>query len=492
MADINFGLNILPKANNTYTLGNSSYKWNIYANTINGTSVESIINGNSGSSLPSTSSAYNGYVLGTVNGSWAKMKIKSDYINKPDYIANGMISDISVQPIVSELRANRLAFLPASQIIIEKTTDGGVTWEDAEVSDEDKTKLFSELRPNIYLPLVNGERSFLGQLRITFTAKRYDVPENTSETEKYNYWNSTYALGNERYCQLREFYFWLNSSADRLNIKIERAKGTNTSNWEVAFENTDALFSGWSGNDYISMSNSNAWGGNQSYYWNYRITLSPAYNPGESQFNQTYIGSRQGIGEIRAYGPCMWDKPNEYAFSDHLYSFDYQQNAIFPGTVKATNFLVGNNTLPTDIQLNGTSVVSNGVANIPTGYWNRLGVVKPNPDYGCGVDGTGTLCLSHATDAQIKAGTNTYKPIVPSVQHQSIFYGLAKVAGDVTQASSNNTVGTYTTEAQGAIKTMLGIAEVPAVTSADDGKVLRVVNGEWSAVSLPSVSGVSW
>jgi hypothetical protein len=33
---------------------------------------------------------------------------------------------------------------------------------------------------------------------------------------------------------------------------------------------------------------------------------------------------------------------------------------------------------------------------------------------------------------------------------------------------------------------------LPAVTSSDNGKVLRVVNGAWSAVSLPSASGVSF
>ena len=39
---------------------------------------------------------------------------------------------------------------------------------------------------------------------------------------------------------------------------------------------------------------------------------------------------------------------------------------------------------------------------------------------------------------------------------------------------------------------MFGITEIPAATSVNEGKVLRVVNGEWSAVSLPSVSEVSW
>jgi hypothetical protein len=36
------------------------------------------------------------------------------------------------------------------------------------------------------------------------------------------------------------------------------------------------------------------------------------------------------------------------------------------------------------------------------------------------------------------------------------------------------------------------IEAIPAVTSSDNGKVLRVVNGEWAADSLPSASGVSF
>ena len=36
MANMNFGVNILPQTNNTYALGNSSKKWNLYVNQING------------------------------------------------------------------------------------------------------------------------------------------------------------------------------------------------------------------------------------------------------------------------------------------------------------------------------------------------------------------------------------------------------------------------------------------------------------------------
>ena len=69
MSNINFGMNTLPKSNNTYTLGSNEYKWNIFANQINGVNVSTIINGGNG--LPTVTSTDNGKVLRVVNGQWA-------------------------------------------------------------------------------------------------------------------------------------------------------------------------------------------------------------------------------------------------------------------------------------------------------------------------------------------------------------------------------------------------------------------------------------
>ncbi len=113
-----------------------------------------------------------------------------------------------------------------------------------------------------------------------------------------------------------------------------------------------------------------------------------------------------------------------------------------------------------DVQVNGTSILDNGVANVPIATGTNLGVFKPG---GMGITVNplnGEIYTIKATTAQIKAATANYTPIVPSIQHESTFYGLAKAAGS-DMASSSNPVGTYTDAAKVAIQKMLGIYEPP-------------------------------
>ena len=136
---------------------------------------------------------------------------------------------------------------------------------------------------------------------------------------------------------------------------------------------------------------------------------------------------------------------------------DWLGNAYFNGNVRVNCNAdsTGGTMLPTDIQINSTSVVSNGVANIPIAGSN-LGVVKINGNYGITID-NGTLKVLQPADAQIKLGMGPYTFITAAKQSMSVFYGLANAAGDTTQPSSLNQIGTYTNAAKGAIQTMLGI-----------------------------------
>lgn len=124
----------------------------------------------------------------------------------------------------------------------------------------------------------------------------------------------------------------------------------------------------------------------------------------------------------------------------------------------------------TDVQVNGTSVITDGVANVPVAGANRLGAAMvKNPDmYGIGLDSDGNIRTSPPSVANYKAGIATYKPVCVANQHAAAFYGLAKAAGDITQNQSSNDIGTYTHEAQAAIQNMLGIPQTG----------LSVVNGQ--------------
>lgn len=153
-----------------------------------------------------------------------------------------------------------------------------------------------------------------------------------------------------------------------------------------------------------------------------------------------------------------------------------------------------------DIQVNSTSILSNGIANIPIATLSAPGVVMVDEGNGISIsDSSHKLCINYARDAQVKAGTNSYCPITPAKQDKSVFYGLAKAAGDTTQSASSNEVGTYTDDAKSAIQNMLdvpsnddvvtdvqvngtsvlgqdGVANVPIMTSLTEG-IAKLGNG---------------
>ena len=129
---------------------------------------------------------------------------------------------------------------------------------------------------------------------------------------------------------------------------------------------------------------------------------------------------------------------------------------------------VGDTAHVTDVKVNGTSVVTDNVADIPlaTDRTHPGVVAAPSSSQrltaGTGVHVSGgVLCLTSAADNNVKGGASSTMAIVPSNQHLATFYGLAKASGDTTQPASSNAVGTYTDEAKVAIQKMLGLYEAP-------------------------------
>ena len=164
-------------------------------------------------------------------------------------------------------------------------------------------------------------------------------------------------------------------------------------------------------------------------------------------------------------------------------------NAVGTYTANAKSAIQTMLEIPKDIQINNTSIINNGIANIPIASWNILGVVKASADYGLGIltaERAGIAAVQKAETNLIKAGTNIYKPIVPYNQHEAVFYGLAKAAGDSTQSASSNAIGLYTDSAKTAIKNMLAVPKI------DDNEDYDL-NTTWSAKRLSSTTSIySW
>ena len=148
-----------------------------------------------------------------------------------------------------------------------------------------------------------------------------------------------------------------------------------------------------------------------------------------------------------------------------------------------------------DVQVNGTSVVNQGVANVPLANTNNPGVVKVSSTYGTMMYGSNSnvIGIIMASDNDIKSGGASYKAINPGKGGNFSFYGLAKAAGDATQSASSNAVGVYTESAKSAISQMLDAPETvsgttPSITAKPG---VRYVCGECATLTITApASGI--
>lgn len=150
-----------------------------------------------------------------------------------------------------------------------------------------------------------------------------------------------------------------------------------------------------------------------------------------------------------------------------------------------------------DIQIDGMSIVENGVATIPKATDGVAGVARGATGYGTrnivASNGDTIIGIYGVTDAGVKAGDNGLVPLTPLRQHKSVFYGLAKAAGDTTQSASANEVGVYTESAQSAISDMLNapvhVAGTEPVIVAKSG--MRYICSEVESLDFtPSATGI--
>lgn len=145
-----------------------------------------------------------------------------------------------------------------------------------------------------------------------------------------------------------------------------------------------------------------------------------------------------------------------------------------------------------DVQVNGTSVLSNGVANVPIASLTSPGLVELGGALQFISGGGSKAYLNGSSENAIKAGTNGFFAITPLRADACAFYGLAKVAGS-DEKNSALSMGTYTEAAKSAISQMLNAPEtVSGTTPTIVAKAgIRYVCGEVSTLDFtPSATGI--
>ena len=230
--------------------------------------------------------------------------------------------------MMSELSANVMAYPNPAGISVEYSRDGGVTWQDYQATNKQKVDIFTtsgglycgKSEPDGLLATVGY------QLRITIT------PINCG---LYTYLNkiimniSTTGTGN---C-------WCTFSG--LKAK-EVAVGNEDDTYYNTFVNK-AKIDGWTGYNVINFNsictalNTTSPSSANDYY---RLRLIFGYDKTNSS---PYAGLY--IKQLRFFGNGRWNIPSNLATNNHLYTYDWKQNALFPAKVESKeviNFDVNN------------------------------------------------------------------------------------------------------------------------------------------------------
>lgn len=356
----------------------------------NGGTVEKIGAGSAATLSTARTISLSGAVTGTAtsfNGS-SNISIPVTEV-KEKYLSWGGTNKIeTVGPLSCAMSylhsANRLQFAKPAGIDIEYSTDGGTTWVDYEATDAQKVNFVSGLGDVFYLGKVtSGTSSIDNKLRITVRAADCGV-----------------------YTKLRTVLF--NVSTDetpKLSVQIKTAKRMDETN----FTSTIGTYtlSGWNAIPIAGW----AFGGSTTQTSNtgaVQFTIGYASEPAASQYGQ--------VLDMLFFGETYWSYPSEMARSGHLYNWDYQQNAIFPGTVTATKFIGSADSLSTSRSLQ-VNLASTSKASFDGSADASIGV-------------TGVLPIANGGTGGSTVATARTNLAVPGLKSDGTYVGLTLSEGD--------------------------------------------------------------
>lgn len=230
--------------------------------------------------------------------------------------------------MMSELSANIMAFPKHAGISVEYSRDGGVTWQDYGATDEQKVNIFT--RDYAFYcgkSYPDGLLTTVGyQLRITITPAVCDLYTNLNKIIM----NVTTNGAKNCWCTFKG-----------LKSKYV-AEGNEDDTYYDTIVNK-AVIDGWPSYNVLNFNQirtslSTSESSHANYY--YRLRLIFGY---DSIYSSSYPGLF--VTQLRFFGDGRYILPSNLARNNHLYSYDWQQNASFPAKVESkelVNFDVNN------------------------------------------------------------------------------------------------------------------------------------------------------
>ena len=257
--------------------------------------------------------------------------------------------------MISNLGANRFAFGKAAGITVEYSEDAGETWVEYPLADSAKVGLFSVGNNYLY---AGGEKSRPPSVN--------DMIRVTIDSDVFN-----------TYTALNKFVIELRTGGNRgCYCTIDAALESSPTVFEVFANKVPVI--GWSGYNIINTRAFETYGNQPSrQYGIIRLTF------GCTEVNTKYKGL--AIIKIMGFGGVGWNTPSNMAQDGHLYSYNALQEAKFPASITAPNFIgkVNGKTIEASVPANAkfTDTVYTHPATHPASMITGLSTVATSGSY---------------------------------------------------------------------------------------------------------------
>ena len=217
------------------------------------------------------------------------------------------------------IRSNKLSFVPASNVVVEYSTDNGSTWVNMSTT-------------------VSGTNNAISDaMKAQLTTGRWDCnipvgPNNTSVARTTSMQTRITLTLTDRDCMIDQIYMQLNPGYHTFRYTIQYATTTSPSDSDWIDWKEDLAVTTWTYEDTVNGE---------------PIRIGNTAKKLRFIFKQTYVNAPYNknlstIKDIAAYGgQGSWTSPNEMFRYDHMYSWDYNKNVDFPADVSGNSLTSG-------------------------------------------------------------------------------------------------------------------------------------------------------